>query len=386
LNLHKQFSYVNVDDDSVCDICHYARHKKSKFSLSSSRASKCYELFHFDIWGPISTLSVHGHKYFVTAVDDHSRFTWVILCKSKSEVTKLVQIFLLMIENQFDCHVKTVRTDNNGPEFLMPQFYASKGIEHQTSCVETPQQNGRVERKHQHILNVGRALLFQSKLPKQFWSYAILQATYIINRIPSPLLNNKSPYHLRFQHDPDLHELKVFGSLCYASTIQSHRTKLDSRARKSVYLGHKQGVKGAVLLDLTTKTIFISRHMTYHEHVFPYHSHNSSWSYHSTHPIPKPTSDTSLPLADDFDLVTVSTPPHTISSDDSTNPTDTTDPSPNPASSVDNSNLADSVPLETVDQVDSVDHSIVPLGHSTRTRSTPSYLTDFVCNLSLTSS
>jgi hypothetical protein len=289
LNLHKQFSYVNVDDDSVCDICHYARHKKSKFSLSSSKASQCYELFHFDIWGPVSTPSIHGHRYFVTAVDDHSRFTWVILCKSKSEVSKLVQNFLIMIENQFNCHVKIVRTDN-GPEFLMPQFYASKGIVHQTSCVETPQQNGRVERKHQHILNVGRALLFQSKLPKQFWSYAVLQATYIINRIRSPLLQNKSPYFLRFQIDPNLHDLRVFGSLCYATTLLNHRTKFDSRARKVVYLGHKQGVKGAVLLDLHTRSIFISRHITHHEHIFPYSNHNFTWSYHSTHPIPKPVS------------------------------------------------------------------------------------------------
>lgn len=57
---------------------------------------------------------------------------------------------------------------DNGLDFLMPEFYASKGIEHQTSCVGTPQQNGRIERKHHYILNIGRALLFQPILPKHF--------------------------------------------------------------------------------------------------------------------------------------------------------------------------------------------------------------------------
>ncbi|PNX85941.1 peptide transporter PTR2, partial [Trifolium pratense] len=125
LDMHKQFPFVKVDDHAVCDICHYAKHRKPKFSLSSNKTKHCYELFHFDIWGPFSVPSIHGHKYFVTALDDHSRFTWIILCKAKSEVSTLVQQFLLMIENQYNCHVKTVRTDN-GLKFFMPNFYASK--------------------------------------------------------------------------------------------------------------------------------------------------------------------------------------------------------------------------------------------------------------------
>lgn len=56
----------------IDDVCHFARHKKLPYSLSSSRATKCYELIHFDIWGPVSTSSVHGHKYFLTALDDYS--------------------------------------------------------------------------------------------------------------------------------------------------------------------------------------------------------------------------------------------------------------------------------------------------------------------------
>jgi hypothetical protein len=168
LLMQASFPFVNIDNNVVCDICHLARFKKLAYKLSRNKASKCRELIHFDIWGPTSVHSIHGHRYFLTALDDHSRFTWVILLKSKSEVSSLVVQFVKMIETQFNTLVKTIRTDN-GPEFLIPHFYASKGIEHQTSCVETPQQNGRVERKHQHLLNVGRSLLFQSKLPKKFW-------------------------------------------------------------------------------------------------------------------------------------------------------------------------------------------------------------------------
>src|SRR4051812_27101152 len=94
---------------------------------------------------------------------------------------------------------------------------ASKGILHQTSCVETPQQNGRVERKHQTILNIARALLFQANLPKKFWSFAVQHAVFIMNRVPSIVLNNKSPYQCLHNSVPELHILKIFGTLAYTS-------------------------------------------------------------------------------------------------------------------------------------------------------------------------
>jgi hypothetical protein len=165
--LQSHFPFIFHDSSAVCDVCHFAKHKRLPFVNSSNKAIKPYDLIHFDIWGPISIKSLHNHSYFLTAVDDHTRFTWLTLMKTKSEARNHVQNFIKLIETQHNHLVKTVRTDN-GPEFIMPSFYASKGIIHHTSCVETPQQNGRVERKHQQILNIGRALLIQSNLPKTF--------------------------------------------------------------------------------------------------------------------------------------------------------------------------------------------------------------------------
>ncbi|KAK4391437.1 Retrovirus-related Pol polyprotein from transposon RE2 [Sesamum angolense] len=103
-----------------------------------------------------------------------------------------------MLHTQFGGIVKVFRSDN-GSEFLNKEcqsLFHELGIIHQISCTYTPQQNGRVERKHRHLLNVARALLFQAYLPIKFWGDAILTATYLINRTPSLKLNWKAPYEL----------------------------------------------------------------------------------------------------------------------------------------------------------------------------------------------
>ena len=58
-----------------------------------------------------------------------------------------MQNFINFVENQFTMKVKCIQSDN-GPKFFLKDFFSSKGILHQRSWVETPQQNGRVERKH----------------------------------------------------------------------------------------------------------------------------------------------------------------------------------------------------------------------------------------------
>ena len=155
-------------------------------------------------------------------------FVWVFRLHSKAETQSHLKNFVSTAERQFDTKIKTIRSDN-GLEFIMKQFYDETGIVHQTTCVETPQDNGIVERKHQHLLNVTRSLLFQSNLPSIFWSYVLVHFAVLVNCMPTSFLHNKTPYENLYGTTYDIDSLKVFGCLCFSSTLTRNRKKLDPR-------------------------------------------------------------------------------------------------------------------------------------------------------------
>lgn len=123
-----------------------------------------------DLWGPYKTFTFDNKYYFLTMVDDHSRYTWVHLLQLKYEVIVAIKTFVSMIKTQFGIIVKTIRFDKY-TEFINSQcktLFQSLGILRQTSYPHTPQQNEVMERKHIHILNIARALKFQSHLPIKY--------------------------------------------------------------------------------------------------------------------------------------------------------------------------------------------------------------------------
>ncbi|KAL1187682.1 Retrovirus-related Pol polyprotein from transposon TNT 1-94 [Cardamine amara subsp. amara] len=187
--------------------------------------------------------------------------------KSKSDVLTIFPDFIQMIETQYNARIKSVRSDN-AHELKFTDLYLARGIVAYHSCPETPQQNSVVERKHQHILNVARSLLFQSRVPLEHWGDCVLTAVYLINRLPTPVLENKTPFELLTKKIPDYSFLRAFGCLCYVSTSTKHRHKF--RAKACVFLGYPSGFKGYKLLDLESNIISVSRHVIFHEDIFPF--------------------------------------------------------------------------------------------------------------------
>ncbi|KAJ0909446.1 putative RNA-directed DNA polymerase [Helianthus annuus] len=256
-----------------CEICHRAKQTRVPFPLSEHKTKNVGDIVHLDVWGPYKVTSRDGFKYFLTIVDDYSRAVWCYLLKNKMEVFENIENFYELVLTQFKKKIKIFRSDN-GTEFVnnkMDIFCKTKGILHQTSCAYTPQQNGLVERKHRHLLNLARSLLFQSGVPLSFWADCVLTALYIVNRLPSSVLLGKSPYERMFGFKPSLSHLRVFGCLCF-STVLNDIDKFSFNSEKCVLIGYSNVKKGYKLWSLDNKKEFYSRDVKFYETVFPYKS------------------------------------------------------------------------------------------------------------------
>ena len=73
----------NTEHSDVCRGCALGKYTKTAFPSSDSRSAGVLDLIHFDLCGPMSSVSLRGYEYYVTFIDDHSRKTWIYFLKSK---------------------------------------------------------------------------------------------------------------------------------------------------------------------------------------------------------------------------------------------------------------------------------------------------------------
>lgn len=180
-------------------------------------------------------------------------------------------IFLKMVERQFDVKVKVIRSDNAmelGKDYVHSEYLTSQGILHQISCVATLQQNGVVERKHRHILEVARAIRLQGHLLLKFWRKCVHVVVYVINRLPLSVLRGKSSFEILYGRPPSLQHMRIIGCLCFASNVGGGDN--TARSTATVLMGYSSTQKGYRLYNILTNQFFVSKDVKFMEHIFPF--------------------------------------------------------------------------------------------------------------------
>lgn len=259
-----------------CISCQQAKAHQLPFLASTLVFSLPLELIFPDVWGPFPVVSSNGNKYYVTFIDVFSRFTWLFPIQCKSDVYYVFLDFQSMVDRLFNTKIKQIQNDWGGEFRPLNTFFHKHGIIHRISCPHTHQHQGCVERKHRHIIDTSLALLAESHVPRTFWGEASQTSCYLINRLPTPVLENISPFQKLFNPSHDYNFLRIFGCACFPNLRPYNQHKFDFQSKECVFLGYSRNHKGYKCFHIPTARMYIPRDVVFHEKSFPLSSHSST--------------------------------------------------------------------------------------------------------------
>ena len=235
-------------DLPVCEQCLVGKAKRLPFE-TAKRATPPLELIHSDICGPMDIRARYGAQYFITFIDDFTRFGHVYLISHRYEALDCFKSYSALVENQLNIKLKSLRTDR-GHEYLFDLFKTycdEKGIARQLTIPYTPQQNGVVERRNRTLLDMIRSMMAQAKLSISFWGDALMTATYILNRVPSKSVLS-TRYELWKCEKPGLNIMRPWGCAAYVHNTSHEYGNLGSRGKKCIFMRYSKYSKGYVFL------------------------------------------------------------------------------------------------------------------------------------------
>ena len=225
----------------ICETCIQAKATTKVSREAINRATQYLETIHSDIWGPVKPLTWSKGRYFISFIDDSTRWAEVAPITSKENVYNEFINWLTREENQSGLKLKRFHSDN-AKEYKSQQFrdtFQQKGVLNTYSAPYAHEQNGLAEIFNRTILSKVRAMLVQSGLSHRYWGEALMSAVYIYNRTPhSSLQGFITPYEARFGKQPDISGIRTWGSKAYKREPLEGLNKLSPRAKLGILIGY----------------------------------------------------------------------------------------------------------------------------------------------------
>ena len=268
---------LDFSDFDVCVECIKGKQTKVK-RLGANRSSDVLELIHTDICGPFPTESWNGQQYFISFIDDYSRYGHLYLIHEKSESLDMFKAYKAEVENQLNRRIKTVRSDRGGEYYgrydgsgeqrpgPFARYLEECGIVPQYTMPGSPSMNGVAERRNRTLKDMVRSMIAHSSLPESLWGEALKTAAYILNRVPSKAVA-KTPYELWTGRKPSLKHLHIWGCPAEARPYRPNAKKLDSKTVSSYFIGYSERSRGYKFYDPTIRNIFETGTATFFEDV-----------------------------------------------------------------------------------------------------------------------
>ncbi len=222
-----------------CVVCQRGKAtRKPILNKPVSRSDTPMERVHSDVCGPMSVNTRDGKRYFVSFVDDHSRYATIYLLRAKSEVKDALRHYLRSAPRGRRC--RFLHTDQGG-EYKnddVAKLLLKHGIVHETSSSHTPEHNGVAKRFNRTVLDMVRCMLLDSSLPKSLLGEAVITAVAINNRLPTRANDDVAPI-VKWDSSlsPSIAHLHHFGAPVQVLIPSDDRGKLDARTREGHYLG-----------------------------------------------------------------------------------------------------------------------------------------------------
>ena len=258
--------------DPICEPCLAGSQSRPPVPKSASfHATEVLELIHSDVKGPFPVQTPEGYRFWVTFIDDKSRYWVVTPLKSKDGVYEAFKTFQAEVENQLGKKIKMFRNDKGG-EYISNSLKAHLqkcGIHVQHTLRNEPHQNGIAERANRTLAEGVTAILNEARLPPMFWGRALNAFVYARNRLPTSALQSGTPYFHVFGTKPEVSNLRVFGCRAYVHVQKDQRRALASHTEKCIFVGYPTEYKGWEFYNPETKKFLYSNAVQFDERYCP---------------------------------------------------------------------------------------------------------------------